>query len=220
MSQANSFQWKDPKNITVIGLAVLAVDVVWASLGLLIQLVWGSRADFKGVPPEDLTPLQFLAAAHASFGLVCLLGGVVMVFWILRLSRNAHVLKGRSLTNAPIFAALWWYVIPFMSLFKPLESLSEIWDASAIDATRRKHNREVLAVWWGALIVGGLLAYLSRILPHVGVLTDIKWTAAILQSVAFGYAMKRISDMQLEKHPVVEFSDAEPATSVLSRVAG
>ena len=220
MPTPQSYQWKDPKSITFVGLAVLAVDVVWASLGLLMQLLWGRRADFEGVPPGELTPVQLAAAAHATFGLVSVLGGVVLVFWILRVSKNAHVLKGRRLANSPLFAALWWYIIPFMSLIKPLESMSEIWDVSAVDAVRRRQDRAALVVWWAALLISGALAYLNRFVHHVGVLIDLKWTASIVQSLAFAYAMKRIYDMQLEKHPVVEFSDAGESLGVLSRVAG
>ena len=220
MPAPQTYPWKDPKSITYAGLAVLAFDVVWASLGLLMQLLWGPRADFEGAPPGTLTPVQFAAATHATFGLVSLLGGVVLVFWILRVSKNAYALKGRRLANSPLFAALWWYLIPFMSLIKPLESMSEIWDVSAVDATRRRQNRAALGVWWAALLISSALTYLSSVIRHVGVLIDLKWTASIVQSLAFAYVMKRIYDMQLEKHPVVEFSDAEQPMSVLSQIAG
>ena len=220
MPRPQTYQWKDPKSITFVGLAVLAFDVVWASLGLLMQLLWGPRADFEGAPSDELTAEQLAAAAHAAFGFVSLLGGIVLVFWILRVSKNAHVLRGRSLDSSPLFAALWWYIIPFMSLFKPLEAMGEIWDASAVDAARRRQNRAALMVWWAALIISGALAYLPTVVRHVGVLIDLKWAASTVQSLIFAYIMKRIYDMQLEKRPALEFSDADESLSVISRIAG
>lgn len=150
-----------------------------------------------------------------------LLGGVVVILWILRVSKNAHVLKGRSLASSPLFAALWWYLIPFMSLFKPVESMGEIWDVSAIDTKRRKHNREVLPVWWAATPAAGALAYLNILLHRDNLLVVLQSAASIVQCVAFTIVARRICDMQIEKRTASAFSvEPERPLSVLERLNG
>ena len=220
LAKAKSYAWKDPKGITNAALVILAIDLLWVVLGLSIQLVWGRRPTFQNMPPAEWAAPQWVEWTHAIFGLVTLSAGVVLIFWILRASKNAHVLKRRPLTNSPIFAALWWYVIPFMSLFMPLESMGEIWDASAIDAGRRKQHRAILMVWWIATLLAGALGFLVSLLRQQPIVMGLQSVTSIVQCLAFAYIVRQISSMQVESHQAWVFSDAEPTLSVLERVTG
>jgi hypothetical protein len=216
-----TYIWKDPTGLTIAALIVMALDVLWAASGLLIQVTWGRNSDFGDVPVDAMSVPQLVGWAHSMFALLTLSGGIVLIFWILRASKNAHVLKGRALDNSPMFAALWWYVIPFMSLFKPVEAMGEIWDVSAADREGRKRYRPVLWVWWAASLAAGVLASFDLILNHDPLVSELASAAAIVQCAAFAFVAKRISDLQIEKRTVLASSDEpERPLGVLERLNG
>jgi hypothetical protein len=220
LPKAKVYSWKNPKPLTTAVVLIMAFDALWALSDIFIQASWGERSNFTGIPPANWSLPQVLLWLHDILAFAVLAGGLVAIFWILRASKNASVLKGRNLENSPWFAALWWYVIPFMSLFKPLESISEIWDASAPDARSRKEGSPVLAVWWLCTIAGGVMGWVLRFFNGAWPAIVMQSVFTIVQCLAFAYIAQRIGEMQIEKQMVIVFSDTEAPMSVLERVTG
>jgi hypothetical protein len=197
---------------------ILTIDIVWQAAGLFIELHWGSQPSFERVAPQGWGAPQWSAWAYTEFGLISLLLGVVIIFWVLRVARNAYVLKGRPLENSPIFTALWWYVIPFMSLFKPVQSLGEVWDASTINGIRREQNRFMLLVWWIALLAHSGLGSIGRIFQDPGFTAPAVSVIGVIQSVAFAYIVLRITAMQVERHSQPEAATAPSLAGSLESI--
>lgn len=171
------------------------------------------------MPPMEFRTPYVLILAYSLLSLVSLLGPLVLVFWTLEVSKNAHALKGRPLHNSPLFAALWWYLIPLVSLFKPIEAMSEIWDTSAPNQERRKAQRFVLKIWWGSVLVASAGAYLTLLIRHNGAGRTFQLAISIVECCAFVFIARRVRDMQRDKNLGMTFSDeAEPAPSILQRL--
>jgi hypothetical protein len=219
MPTSKRFAWKDPSRITLVAMIIMAVDIVFAMLGLAIQLFWGELGDIGATPPTALRTPYPLILCYALLSLIVIFSTPVLVFWILRISKNAHASKGRPLRNSPLFAALWWYLIPFMSLFKPVEALGEIWDTSAPNRERGKSQRFVLRLWWGSVPLAVVAAYVGLLIRHNGAVLCVQLGISIVECSAFLFIARRIRDMQLEKHLSMTFSDeAEPRPNILQRL--
>ena len=101
---------------------------------------------------------------------ICL---VVVGVWIYRASTNAHAL-GKGLRISPPWS-VGWFAIPFASLWKPYESMSETWRVSHDpDGWRRNRSPDSMRIWWGAwltaLISGNLGNRLLAMFSDIGVL--------------------------------------------------
>jgi hypothetical protein len=214
VATTKKFQWKNPGALTAWTVAVMVYDLLWAASGLAIDAYWGREADYLHMTGDEFDGPQLIGWLHDVLNIPGLLLLLIPMFWILRVSKNAHVLKGRPLTNSPMFAALWWYLIPFMSLFKPVESLGEIWDVSATGVVARNQMRFVLPIWWGALLLGnGLRIFASRMdgtdqMQDLAiVLETLGYAASVIQCTAFIAIALRIRSMQMDKRTATEFSD-------------
>lgn len=220
MPTTKVFEWKDPRPLTFAVTAAMVVSILQS----LMQIVIALASTRYGHPLIAIagTPLIWSAILIANWIvlLAVLAGDVIGVFWILRVSKNAHVLKGRNLDNSPMFAALWWYLIPFMSLFKPLVSLSEIWDVSAIDRQLQNKYKFVLYAWWISFFVNFIILFAGRT-AHILMLSVMGHTINLFRDLGFIFITNRLCDMQLEKRMAVTFSD-EPnrPMSVLERLNG
>src|SRR6185503_6694083 len=107
MAKTKKYSWKDPDGLTAAVIAVMIYDALWSATGAAISLYWGAAAEFDPASGEALDLPQFAKAFHDLFALLMLLLLIVPVFWLLRVSKNAHVLKGYALENSPMFTALW-----------------------------------------------------------------------------------------------------------------
>jgi len=204
---SKTFIWKDPRPITLAVIIAMAVDIVWALAGVAI-IVFNVQVDPSAPIGAGKGPaLMLLLYGLLSF--VVMASNIVRVLWILRASRNAHVLKGRDLANAPMYAALWWYLTPVMSLYKPWESLSELWDVSALDLDGSRGLKSILGAWWMLFLIASTLSFVGD-LSH----TDVTNLTALLLSVTecggFIVIAKTVCDMQLEKKLGLTLTD-EPA---------
>ena len=146
------------------------------------------------------------------FQLVVYLLCVIVLFWILRVSRNAHTFKA-GLKNTP-FGAIIWYIVPFASFFKPYEAMSEIWQASAAPGEDAKGR--LLNWWWGMFLLSSLFAGVSaRISGADGIpLNVIADLLAIVSSVIVIVMARRLSRMQIDKQTIwMTFGDSGPRQS-------
>lgn len=219
---AKTYVWKSPvPSAIAVGFA-LALNAVLHLGSMAVWLIFGSASAYGDGPavtgPESLRALLDLAILASYF-----LCGVTL-FWIVRVSKNAHAFRP-SLKVSPM-GAIGWYLVPFASLYKPYEAMSEIWSAS-VPATTRGKDR-LLNWWWGAFllsnIVGAIAVRIVRGLPGAAPTAGILRDVLVLGSAGiFAVLVYRLTQMQMSKRRAWHDADVfgppvEAAPNVLERL--
>ena len=212
---AKIYTWKDPTGLTRAVLVVMALSLAANFALIAVWLMFGEAALYDAASDEAFTTAQFISWSVDMVALVILLACAVIPFWIVRVSRNAHVLRPQ-MKFSPL-GSIGWYLVPIASLFKPFQALSEIWLVSSTKADRG--SDKLLAAWWVSLIMGGLAStFGGKIGDAAGA-----WIAfaanllGIAVAILFMIIVRRLSSMQIEKHQtwVDAGSPSAPALSAL-----
>lgn len=169
---------------------------IWAVIYLIASTVLAGTGAYRlvllaGLPADmsmtemDVLPggdLELLLTTIA--GLIGLAAYVVAAFltlkWFYRATNNANALSA-GVENSPEWA-LWGFVIPFISLWKPYGVASELWRTSlAPDRWKGLRDPVVMRWWWGSVLLGGLVltigSGMSRTAQNV---QELAITAAVL----------------------------------------
>lgn len=190
------FEWKDPGALTLAVTVLMAANIAIHLASLGVSVAYGPAAAYTGDEDEFTRP-QFVRWATDMLQLLFYLPALTVIFWILRVSRNAHVFQP-GLKISPL-GAVAWYLVPFASLVKPFEAMSEIWSASA--APGEGGRSTLLNWWWGLFLLSGLMGSLVARLPELG--PAARGTADILAiavSVILILIARRLCQMQRAKH--------------------
>ncbi len=143
-----------------------------------------------------------------------LLGGV----WIHQAARNVRALGARGLENSPGWA-VGWFAVPFMSLFKPLMAMSEIWRASHDPQKWRSQAAPpLLAFWWTGWIASSLFGSALNIMGKqadnisgMSALAKITLTYLVVETIAMGLFLAVVWNItraqSATRHMVQEMAD-------------
>lgn len=74
------------------------------------------------------TQTAMVAAGCSNFLMTAVLG-VLFISWVYRASTNALALGAVDMRFDPVWSVLWWF-IPLYSVFRPLQVVKELWQAS------------------------------------------------------------------------------------------
>lgn len=132
--------------VTIAGYCCMAVISVLEYLGLV------------NYEAPALSPLEMLAVAVALMQLTAFLASIVLVaMWIHRAHANL-VEAGYEKQFTPGWAVGWFFV-PIANLFQPFRAMRELWNLSH-QQSDSPHDvaASELSIWWGAWIVGNVLA--------------------------------------------------------------
>ncbi len=125
-----------------IGAAVAAIAVV-LDLVEFFQVRTG-RISFDQLEMSD--PLQ--AAVGLLQSMLQVTTGVVFLRWVFRSYKNIQGFGTSGLRFSPGWA-VGYYFIPFLSLIRPLQVMSEIWRASENPSDwSKRHSSRLVTVWW------------------------------------------------------------------------
>ena len=218
MTEESNYVWRDPGAISKVAVVVLTVGAIAHGVDVILDFGFGPASDYKTATDDLLDhPLQVMHVLADLTLLALLLGAIPLVIWILTVSRNAHTFTKRSIEK-PWWAAVWWYLIPIISVYKPYVSMCEIWDVSAPDLKARALNRNVLNIWWMAFIVAGGMAVFSN---FGAVYNGIFNLASLIRTVAFIVIVRRVCAMQRQKQIAETFGEnTQASVSVLERLNG
>jgi hypothetical protein len=184
-------------------MAVMGINVVVRVVYAADLSLFGRAAIYD--PARPLTPMQIWTFIFGALELLVLLASPVTLFWIYRVSENAWTF--RKLTNSS-WGAILWYLVPFASLYKPYQAMSEIWAASEVKY--RRGGDRLVAVWWTVFLIGGVANLVGLTMRTNGaavaggVTTEI---SGAVVSVVFGLVVHRITSMQILKHQVEPFAE-------------
>lgn len=147
--------WKT--TLTMIGLGVCAVgSVLNHALSPLLE-----------AENPNLLLAFVVGGIGLGTGLVSLATMVLFLIWAYSAAANVRAFGNELLRISPGWAVAWWF-IPFASLWKPYQAMSEAWRASDVSArqvstvewTKRSAGALVKA-WWALYLSSGLIATFS-----------------------------------------------------------
>lgn len=127
------------------------------------------------------------AVAALAYLLTYLVSAFLVLMWYLRSVRNAHALSN-GVETSPKWA-IWWFIIPLVSLWKPYSMTSELWRSSRQpDGWKSLPDPALLRWWWGAVLVGGMVINVSAGLSRTA---ETAGQIAISDSILIGgYALQ------------------------------
>ena len=141
--------------------ALLAVGILVDSVSILVTFL--EIQTLERLRRGEASPQEAVDAIDRS-GVVGIVVGVVylgtIVIWLVwqhRGQANLHALAIPRLTYSPGWAVGWW-LIPVANLWKPFQTVRELWKASGGDETWwRIATWPVIGWWWACWIVFNIL---------------------------------------------------------------
>jgi hypothetical protein len=134
-----------------------------AAVGFRIWLLGSLPVDFymdemssipEGVPWAEVEVFTALGGSLA-YVVTYIVSAILVLIWYLRSVRNAHALS-IGVETSPKWA-IWWFIIPLVSWWKPYSMTSELWRSSlAPDRWKGLPDPALLRWWWGSVLVGGI----------------------------------------------------------------
>lgn len=166
MPRTSEFEYENSTWLTLSLVAALAAFVVlsefsiWSTF-LEVDFLEGVLADGV-VRTEEAAANQRRQALVGGFQLLAFfLCAGLFLRWIYTMSSNAHALLAPGLGTRPL-AAAGWFLVPGLHLWKPLQVLRELFQASHpehIEDWRQASVPHLLSLWWTLwLLFQGTLA--------------------------------------------------------------
>ena len=147
-----AYQFKPMKGLTfwarLLMAGLTAGMFLWAA-GVTVSMLSGPQASPVSLLLIVLGIVLYLPLIFAS--------AIVTLCWVYGASRNAHVLRPGGLHSSPGWAVGWWFV-PFASLYKPYETIRDIWVASRGRINDRyPPGPQIIAVWWWMFLISNIV---------------------------------------------------------------
>jgi hypothetical protein len=147
------------------GLATTVVALLAAQIALIVAEVVARfvQADqLRTLQATGLVTQQQLDRADGWVSGISAIGGlaflatvIVWCIWQHHAQANAVVLSGGGLRFTPGWAVGWWF-IPIANLWKPFQTVRELWKASHGGGWRTIATWSLLGWWWGTWLAGSL----------------------------------------------------------------
>lgn len=159
-----SYTWRDPAPLAGALVTWLYLDLaanLFSGVASLMHFV-EARPLPADLPTEEASlPSDLFVGVSALLLLITIFSaGFLVLKWIYRVSRNAHAAAPGLATTPPW--AVGWFFIPFACLWKPFQSLRDVWRVSADPvAWRTARTPSLLRWWWGLWLVTSILEQAS-----------------------------------------------------------
>jgi hypothetical protein len=133
---------------------LLKISIVFSAVTVLVDIY--NYYSYSQLPANaDLT--ETVLSFELLTGLIYLVQSVLFIVlaiiflrWIYRTNKNLHVLSSWRMRFTPGWA-VGWYFIPIANLFKPYQTMKEIWQVSHSDDDPGHHLLVIL--WWFVWII-------------------------------------------------------------------
>ena len=176
-------------------IRVWAWIFIFAALALIGLSAWRAHwlfaLDNAPITEIELYDGTSLTETLAFVGFSCLLilayvvGAVLVLSWYLRSVRNGQILT-RGMEARPTWA-VWYFIIPVVSLFKPYSMTSELWRSSLRpEGWKALRDPAMLRWWWGCVLTAGVIATVADIFSRQAVSADVLAQTAVAATLAFG----------------------------------
>jgi Domain of unknown function (DUF4328) len=160
------------RTLSFLLMALLALDALWAvrdvtliahEISLLERVDAGGFVSFAEGAASD----ERRAASAIGFVLLLAASGIVWCVWQFRGQRNLESAGRGGLRFTPGWAVGWWF-IPIANLWKPFQTVRELWSRSDPDEQLYVTTGWwVIGLWWAALLVGRVTVFIGSSSPTV-----------------------------------------------------
>lgn len=164
----------EPRRTDGLWRGVMISGVIFIAMATGLSITCLYRASLLASFPPDtyLVEGDFIpghegelwATVLLSFGLVLsyIVGAIIVLCWYVRSIRNAQVLH-RGIETTPGWA-VWNFIVPIISLFRPYTMTSELWRSSQKpEGWKSLHDPASLRWWWGLILVGGFISIVANV---------------------------------------------------------
>jgi hypothetical protein len=170
----------DPAALTKFLQGLLRANVVVACLALIADLGELVRVQLGQLTPYQLAsndPMQgIVGLLQAGLGLVT---GIVFLRWVYRAYKNIQGFGAEGLRFSPGWAVGYFFV-PFLSLIRPAQVMSEIWRVSQDPKSwMQRRGSWLIGTWWALFLLYSVATQVSLELGLEGSTNDQWWLAAI-----------------------------------------
>lgn len=141
-------------------LDLIGVAAFISQYNLLDAIAHGQQFDHAVLLSND----QLVQAVVICNKLTLIVTGIAFLMWCHRTYRNLPALGAPKLETTPGWA-VGWYFVPFASLIKPYQTMSETWRYSdpAQQGRLRKSTSALVGFWWGAFVFSLLFDRISTV---------------------------------------------------------
>jgi hypothetical protein len=164
-----------PKN-EGMGAPLLTSNLLRVAYGGLVVVIFVLFAAELGVIPADLTTFTILEKTYQAFFWS---GIVLLMVWSWRVTKYLEDVSAHDLTNSPPMAGF-GYIIPIMSLWKPYQTVRDIFKASRNpDGWPDDKQASLIGWWWAAYLAANFAGQSLRFIPEEAFtqgLTDGQYT--------------------------------------------
>lgn len=142
---------------------IIAIDLVailsgYVELDLLKQIKFGEFVDDSAIDTSDFRQVVLGILQTISY-IVC---SIIFLYWFRRAYGNLHRL-GIKYINHSESMAIWAFVIPIVSLFRPVQIMNEIWVETQNYIKKNDRNFKItngilfIGFWWLLFIVTNII---------------------------------------------------------------
>jgi hypothetical protein len=156
--RAARFRSSQIRGNVLVGSLILNVA---ASLAIIASTVAETAVlkDYPGgavIPGGDVAEAIDRSVLLSRIGLgIYVVSGIAWLVWQHRAQANLHALRIPSLQYSPRWAVGWW-LIPFANLFKPFQTVRELWKASGPSSGWPSGRTWAVIGWWWAGWIAGI----------------------------------------------------------------
>jgi hypothetical protein len=171
----------DPTGLTKYLQRLLWVSVVVGSVAFIFDLQELVHAVAGKMGPEQVAaddPVQSaIGLVQAGIDIVT---GIVFLKWVYRAYKNTQGFGAEGLRFSPGWA-VGYYFVPFLSLVRPVQVMSEIWRVSCdpLDWLKRRSSW-LVGTWWTLFLLCSITTQISFELALDSSTANQWWMAAIL----------------------------------------
>jgi len=134
--------------------AILVIDAAWNPMVLIVTALF---------PRSAASATTFDVAGSA----MMLVTAIAFAIWTYHAGRNLLAAGYTDLEFSPA-SRVWWFLVPIMSLWKPLHGMREMWNASHGEPAYDL-SAGLVTLWWafylGGNLVGAVLAAMAAADP-------------------------------------------------------
>lgn len=148
--------FKPMKGLTFWARLLMGIEIA----GLLLWAAAMAGSMLKGQADIIITLTLLVGILLACLGII--IAGIVSLIWIYGATRNAHTLRPNATITSPAWA-VGWFFIPIMGLYKPYETLRDVWIASHGPVNGKyPKGYPLIPVWWWTFVISNIVLRIGQ----------------------------------------------------------